>query len=338
MTSPRYEPRPEPRPESRPSQAVDIVVDADPLAPVTYGAPAELNTTAGPGFQSRPHAVGRVLDRVLSVQRPIVLGHIRRLRARHPEASPAELISLLERHYLVSVMAGGAGVGATAAIPGVGTVSALAISSAETVGFLEATALFGHAVAEVHGIVLVDRDRTHALILALMLGEEGASLLRQLTGQVAGGAVRTAFWGDIISKSMPKNLVSPAVDQLRALFLKKLAKKGTASVIGKVIPYGVGAVIGGTGNRVLGGRIVKNARRMFGPAPLAFPAELAPVIKQPKAPKAPKEPKAPKTPKAPKPPKLSRSARAEAKALAKAEAQAEALAQAQAKARNQLGQ
>ncbi|MFC5337171.1 hypothetical protein [Leucobacter denitrificans] len=226
--------------------------------------------------------VDKALDRILSVQRPIVLGHIRRLRARHPEASPAVLISLLEKHYLTTVMAGGAGVGATAAIPGVGTAAALAISSAETIGFIEATALYGHAVAEVHGLVLADRERAHALILALMLGDEGASLLRQVTGQVAGGTIRNVFWGEVITKSMPKNLVNPAVDQLRKLFLKQLAKKGTASVIGKVIPYGVGAVIGGTGNRLLGGRIVKNSRRTFGPAPLYFPFELAEV-----APKVP---------------------------------------------------
>ncbi|MGO3146789.1 MAG: hypothetical protein ACTIJ6_03820 [Leucobacter sp.] len=271
MSTPSNTPRYAPRPEGEPT----IIVDAIPLEPV--GDRFRVGADNG---QGRPPGVGhpaiaKTLDRVLSVQRPIVLGHIRRLRARHPEASPAAIISLLEKHYLTTVMAGGAGVGATAAVPGVGTVAALAISSAETIGFVEATTLFGHAVAEMHGLVLSDRDRAHALILSLMLGEEGASLLRQITGQVAGGTVKNAFWGEIITRSMPKNLVSPAVDQLRKLFLKQLAKKGTASVIGKVIPYGVGAVIGGAGNRVLGGRIVKNARRTFGPAPLTFPEFLA---------------------------------------------------------------
>lgn len=218
--------------------------------------------------------VGRILDRVLSVQRPIVLAHLRRLRAKHPHAHPAEVVTLLEKHYLTSVTLGGAGVGAAAAIPAVGTVAALAIAGGETAGFIEATALYAHAIAEIHGIVLTDRDRTHALILALMLGDEGATLLRQLTGQVAGGAVRTAFWGEVVTKSLPRGVVAPAVDQLRSLFLKKLAKTGTASVIGKAIPFGVGAVVGGTGNRLLGTRVVKSSRQAFGPAPALFPEHL----------------------------------------------------------------
>lgn len=254
MNQPRYAPRPE--------EPV-IVIDAAPPAP------------SAPGSNRQHPAVAKALDGVLTVQRPIVLAHLKRIRARRPEASPQELIEMLERHYVGTVMAGGAGVGAAAAIPAVGTAAALALAGAETLGFIEATALFAHAVAEVHGIVLTDRDRTHALILALMLGEEGATLLRQVTGQVAGGIGRNTFWSEIVTTAMPKNLVAPAVEQLRSMFLKKLAKTGTASVIGKALPYGVGAVIGGTGNRLLGKRVVRSSRAAFGPAPHAYPGDLA---------------------------------------------------------------
>lgn len=262
MTGPRYVPRPE---------GADIVIDVVPQGPSVPGSHQQ-----EPSSEYHP-AVAKALNGVLTVQRPIVLTHLRRIRARHPHASPAELIQRLEKHYLTTVMTGGAGVGAAAAIPAVGTVAALALASAETIGFIEATALFAHAVAEVHGLVLDDRDRAQALILTLMLGDEGAALLRQLTGQVAGGVAQGALWGDLVTKAMPKSLVSPAVDQLRSMFLKKLAKTGAASVVGKVLPYGVGAVIGGTGNRLLGKRIVKTAHRAFGPVPLFFPEHLAAV-------------------------------------------------------------
>lgn len=259
-----------------------IIVDA-PTSERPPDAPAS-------GPSSQHPAVARTLDRVLSVQRPVVLAHLKRIRAKHPEASPAELIHMLERHYLAVVMAGGAGVGAAAAIPGVGTAAALALSGAETIGFIEATALFAHSVAEVHGIVLEDRDRTHALILALMLGEEGASLLRQVTGQVVGGLGRGAFWSDIVMKSMPKQLVTPALDKLRSMFLKKLTKTGTASVLGKAIPYGVGAVIGGTGNRLLGRRVIRSAQIAFGPAPIRYPAHLTEILPKPQKPIKPSKP------------------------------------------------
>ena len=257
MNQPRYAPRPE---------EPFIVVDAAPQPGVLSGG--------GNADQHHP-AVAKALDGVLTVQRPIVLAHLKRIRSRHPGATPQQLIEMLERHYLNTVTVGGAGVGAAAAIPAVGTVAALALAGAETVGFIEATALFAHAVAEVHGIVLTDRDRTHALVLALMLGDEGAALLRQVTGQVAGGMARGAFWSEIVTTAMPKKVVGPAVEQLRSMFMKKLAKTGTASTIGKAIPYGVGAVIGGTGNRMLGKKVVRSSREAFGPAPWSYPENLA---------------------------------------------------------------
>src|SRR6478609_11478127 len=125
----------------------------------------------------------RGLDRVLAIQRPLVLAHIRSIRLRNPQASPAELIRILERRYLAAVTTGGAAVGATAVVPGIGTGVTLALSGVETVGFLEATALYAQSVAEVHGVVVEDPDRARALVLTLMLGKEGVDLVGQLAGQ-----------------------------------------------------------------------------------------------------------------------------------------------------------
>ena len=84
---------------------------------------------------------------------------------------------------------GGAAVGATAVVPGIGTGVTLALSGVETVGFLEATTLFAQSVAEVHGIPVADPDRARALVLTLMLGKEGVDLVAQLAGQAAGKGV-----------------------------------------------------------------------------------------------------------------------------------------------------
>ncbi len=71
---------------------------------------------------------------MLSVQRPVVVAHVRALRRRHPRSSPAEIIQILEREYLAAVTTGGAAVGASAVIPGVGMAAALGLSGVETVG------------------------------------------------------------------------------------------------------------------------------------------------------------------------------------------------------------
>ncbi|WFR66070.1 hypothetical protein P9139_13640 [Curtobacterium flaccumfaciens] len=106
--------------------------------------------------EQQPTGWVKMLDRVLSVQRPVVVAHVRALRRRHPDSSPAEIIQILERQYLTAVTTGGAAVGASAVIPGVGMAAALGLSGAETVGFLETTALFAQSVTEVHGIALDD--------------------------------------------------------------------------------------------------------------------------------------------------------------------------------------
>ncbi len=219
----------------------------------------------------------RALDKALAVQRPVVLAHIRSVRLRHPGATPAQLVRILERRYLLAVTGGGAAVGAAAVIPAVSTPVALALSGVETVGFLETTALFAQSVAEVHGIHVENPDRARLLVMTLMLGQEGAQLLGQFTQQATGrGPGRSAFWGEIITKTLPRNAVGPVLDRLQAVFLRHFGAAGGASLLGKAMPFGIGAAIGGTGNHLLGRRVVASSRRAFGIAPLTFTAELTP--------------------------------------------------------------
>ena len=94
-----------------------------------------------------------------------------RLRRANPEASPAEIVGKLEKHYLAAVMAsGGRRLGRR---PGIGTLTALSAVAGETVLFLEATAAFALAVADVHGIPLEDRERRRNLVLRVLVGEQG---------------------------------------------------------------------------------------------------------------------------------------------------------------------
>jgi hypothetical protein len=220
-------------------------------------------------------AVGRTLDRVLSVQRPVVLAHIRSIRHSRPEATPAEIIRTLERRYLAAVTTGGALVGATAAIPAVGTVASIALSTAETAGFLEASALFAQSVTEVHGIAVTDPERARTLVMTMILGTAGSELVEQLAGEVVGvGPARAAFWGELVTKNLPKSAVGTVAKRLRTFFLKKFAANEGAGILGRAIPFGIGAVIGGVGNHVLGRRVVASSRTAFGPPPAQFPIEL----------------------------------------------------------------
>ncbi|WP_434317124.1 hypothetical protein [Leifsonia sp. P73] len=224
-----------------------------------------------------PRAVDNTLDRYLGIQRPVVLAHLRGLRRRFPDATAGELAAILERRYLAAVTTGGAAVGATAVIPAIGTGVTLALSGLETAAFLEATALYAQSLSELHGIAVEDPARARALVLTMMLGREGSDLVRQLAAQVAGnGVTRTAYWGELVTTTLPSMVVGPLVDRLRNVFIRQFAVRGGASIVARAIPFGIGAVVGGTGNHILGRRVVTNSRLAFGAAPLVIPEALTP--------------------------------------------------------------
>ena len=79
-------------------------------------------------------------------------------------------------------MASGAAVGSAAAFPGIGTLVAMSAVAGETVVFLEATAVFVLAVAEVHGIPAEHRERRRALVLAVLVGDDGKHAVADLIG------------------------------------------------------------------------------------------------------------------------------------------------------------
>ena len=229
-----------------------------------------------------PPQVEKGVERLLSVQRPVVLLHIHSIRRRNPDASPAQVIKILETRYLTAVTAGGAAVGASAAIPGVGVGISLALSGVETAGFLEASALFAQSVTEVHGIAVEDPERARTLVMVMMLGSAGSDLVKQLAGQAVGiGPTRGRFWGELVTKSLPQAALGQIGDRIKKSFVRRFVATQGASVVGRAIPFGIGAVIGGTGNRVLGRKVVSSSRDAFGPAPLQFAVALEPAVHGP---------------------------------------------------------
>ncbi len=255
-----------------------------------------------------PRVKGGV-DRVMSVQRPVVLAHIRMIRTRRPDASPEQVIRILERRFLAAVTVGGAAVGASAAIPAVGTGTSLVLSGVETAGFLEASALFAQSVTEIHGIAVDDPERARTLVMALILGNAGQELIAQFAGQAAGkGSTRSAYWGELLTSSLPSAAFTQIAARIRNVFIRRFAVTQGTSVVGRLIPFGIGAVVGGGGNHLMGRNIVRSSQEAFGPAPVAFPLTLDAVRKPAKAPKAVKPPRAPRAPRLPRAPRISRRA------------------------------
>lgn len=203
-----------------------------------------------------------LLDKALAVQSPLVEAHIARIRRNHPEATPRQIVGRLNVELRAATIATGVGVGAVAAAPGVGTGVALAISGGEAVAFLDATVLYILARGEVQGITLHDVERRRTLVMAIMLGEAGASAV----GKVAG---RTGpYWARQIVKKIPNKSINAINKVLGRWFVTKYGTKQGIIVLGRVIPFGIGAVIGGAANAVFSQGIISASNRAFG-----FPVE-----------------------------------------------------------------
>jgi hypothetical protein len=206
-------------------------------------------------------AIGSAVEKGLAVQQPTVEAYIRRARQRHPDATPAEVVTSLEKQYLGSVITLGGGSGAAAAVPGVGTAAAVLVNIAEVGAFIEASALFCLAVADVNGVSVEDLERRRTLLLAVLMGDGGSRIVQKLAGRTG------PYWGKSITKTVPMSTIDAINKVLGPRFVTKYGTKQGVLVLGRHLPLGLGAAIGASGNAVLGKATIAGARRAFGPAP-----------------------------------------------------------------------
>jgi|GEM_PF-2239778 len=220
------------------------------------------------GSDGRPaQGVQRSIIKVLGVQRPLVLAYVRRLRSKAPQATAEQLALLAERDYLRTVTGTGAAGGASAVIPGVGTLASLGISAGVTVLFLEASALYAQTMAELHGVAVEDPEHARALVMAVMLGDEAAGLLAGVSEQIVSGKA-PGTWGAAFAVATGRGgSFSGLAKELQARFLRHLARTQTAGLLGRAMPFGIGAAVGGISSRVLGRRVVRSARSAFAALP-----------------------------------------------------------------------
>jgi hypothetical protein len=214
-------------------------------------------------------AVDQLLDSAITAPSALVRTQVDRLRARHPNASPEQIIGMLERRYLLAVTSTGGAVGAAAAFPSVGTGTALALTTSQVGTFLAASAGLALAVADVHAVEIDDVARRRTLVLASLLGEHGSVIVEEEVG------VGTLFWARSLLTKLPLTTVRTVNRTLARRMTRYAATRGSAVFIGRLAPFGIGAVIGWTGARAMGTTMISGVRRAFGPPPQTFTRPLA---------------------------------------------------------------
>lgn len=215
------------------------------------------------------------LTRAVTVQRPLVLVNLRRLRKAHPNLSNRQLAAQLDKEFVRGMTGGGALIGATAAVPAVGTLTSLGLSAAATGSFLEACALYAQSIAELSGISTADPERAKLLVMGVMLGEQGRQLLGELSAQAGGkGAGPFSSLVPLHSSSNSAGVTGVVVNQIKRQFVRRFLIRGGTSMVGRAIPFGIGAVVGGAANHSLAKQITKSAHLTFGELPENTPSVL----------------------------------------------------------------
>ena len=152
----------------------------------------------------------------------------------------------------------------------------------------EITAVFGLALADIHGMEL-DKDQAQALILGLtnerVSQQQVAAMASDVAEVSAGGAVDTGraiaagredwtHWATTLSNALPGGAAQSLVRTIQTGELDPVRENMTGKQRATV-EYGVGAVTGGIARFVFGRDVVKSSRTAFPEAPDEFPVHLA---------------------------------------------------------------
>lgn len=149
--------------------------------------------------------------------------------------------------------------------PAVGTIVALGLTAFEIGGVVEATALFALSIAEVHGVRVIDLERRRMLVTAILFGQGAAGFVEKAAGRAG------KYWGKNLVNAIPMNVVNAVNKGIGPRFITKWGAKQGILVLGREIPFGIGAGIGAGGNFLVGRGSVQAARKAFGPAPATWP-------------------------------------------------------------------
>lgn len=202
------------------------------------------------------------LDKALAVPAARVSDRVARMRAERPWATTTELEEMAARRFRRDAGLTSAAVGASAALPAVGTGTAAALTVGQTGVFLAAAVTYVLTVAELHGLRVVDPERRRALVVSALLGQQGAEAVQ---GQLG---LSTLFWAAQLLAQMPL----PTVRSVNAELAKRLARRQSAKAgalaLGRLLPFGIGAVIGWSGGRALANQVVEGTTAALGPAGL----------------------------------------------------------------------
>lgn len=208
-----------------------------------------------------PLALERALDAAIALPAHQLDERVARLRRDHPDADAEELVWWAGERFRRESALSSAAVGAGAALPVVGTGSAAALTIGQTAVFLSSAVAYVLTVAELRGLHLTSPERRRTLVLAALLGQDGLEAVHGALG------LTTLYWASQYLAQMPLTRARSINQQLAARLAKRQLRRGGLLAVGRLVPFGVGAVIGWAGGRTLADQVIDAAQAALAPAP-----------------------------------------------------------------------
>ena len=209
------------------------------------------------------------LDRAVRLQSGVIRAYVDHLRRSNPEASPAEIQAIMDKHFLYAASGTGAGAGGAAAIPGIGFVTGAAAIAGESLVFVDLAAVYTVGSAYLRGAEISDAERRRAIVLMVLSGAQGAAIVDTLVGPNAQS---------VPSVKMLSKFSGPTLNQANSLLtrslMKSLRRRLRRMWIGKLMPLGIGAIAGTMANRALAKKVIEGVGPNLGQPPVEFANEL----------------------------------------------------------------
>ncbi len=131
------------------------------------------------------------------------------------------------------------------------------LSGGEAAFTLNWSAVYVLALAEVHSVNLIEVERRKTLLMTVLMGNSAQAATAKV-------AERTGkHWSKKIIARVPTSALRGINSVMGRNFVTLQGTRQGIIVLGKVVPFGVGAVIGGVMNFGAATAIVKSAHRVF---------------------------------------------------------------------------
>ena len=169
------------------------------------------------------------------------------------------------RTYAREMAAVGAAAGAAATVPGTGAVALIGTAAVELGWFAARTGDLILAVAAVHGHTSASVEERRAWVLSVLaFGDAAPAGFAKVAGEVGKGLGRRA------TDRIPAETLRAVNRALGRTIVTKYGTKRGAVALGRALPFGIGAAIGGTANYAFARAVARQATLFFRdlPAPL----------------------------------------------------------------------